>query len=454
MATDDADFWRLREAPLHRFGPDDWADYYPRMAAWLGHKDAEIRDAALERLCMAVFRAEPDFKHDSETERRSRRRAAWLIEEIEQARERHPDVLPAFLRQLRWHGDDEPFPDILLPWLDDLKARPRAGAPDDLVEGTIVLIGGFDWEDEAEPPAILDHPSNHVRACAAYLLGRTGMGDGKAFGADFLARLTAKELARPGIVGPFWSGWCLMDFRELDFDPLAWMLDIVERRSGPEPDDMPFNGVDFHIHQLADHSPDAVRRLIKAGRDDLALMAATETRDAVDGMAPILRELAAHSNPSIARSAQHYLARHHNEAHPGADPAHLRHLPGWRPGVDAFAIRQGDPQGEGGTWRDLAVFFPAPGRAPFDDAEAWAIIDAALPADLRGELVKHHLPGYGAEPAPVRLGDGEKRQYETGALVDFEGDPDARRWRRLEIIGRGLQDKWRPLDWTAPASEG
>lgn len=442
------------KAPLHRFSPQDWARWYPRLAGLLEADDAGIRHSAAERLCMAVFWSE----HARAGAARgaaadaARRRAAWLTDIVERASRRHPDLLTAFLGHLRWHGDKEPFPEVLLPWLRDLRQRCPPDVPVEKIEGVTILIGGLDpWEGSRLPPAF-DHPSDYVRACAAHMLGRIGFGEAEDAGRglldrDFLAELTARELERPGIAGPFWSSFCFSpsDYDDLGFDPLEWMLEIVERRNGPEPAGLPFNGIDFHIHELAASSPEAVRWLIAAGRDDLAAMAATEIRDEVPAMAPVLLELGNHADPGIAFAAQVHLAHYHGKLHPRADLSRIRHLPDWRPGAEAFVIRSG----HAGRFADQAVFFPRD-RAVFDDAEAWSIVDAALPPELRGELARHYLDSHDAAPAPCRLGRDELRTYASGANVDLRGAVDGPGWRRLEIYG-GRLDGWRPMEWTEHA---
>ncbi|MDU7519934.1 MAG: hypothetical protein E7K72_00840 [Roseomonas mucosa] len=436
----DAAFRALREARLHLLTPAEWEDWYTRVATFLDSPDPETRDAAVERLMMGVFRAERP-PGDRAAADAARRRAAWLLDAAERAHARHPDILPALLRGLRWHGDDPPFPGVLLPWLRDLRARTLTGVPDELPEGAAILVGGLDQASPGLPPG-LDHPSDWVRGCVAYALGRGGFGDPAGDGRldpGAVAILTELELARPGIVGPFWSG-CGYFGEDPGIDPLAWMLDIVERRRGPEPSDLPFNGVDFHVHELAAGNPDAIRRLERAGRLDIAIEAATELRGAVDGMAPVLRALAANPDLRAAHAARVHLALYHGEAAPGGDPERLRHAAGWRPGANLFVVRWGDPA----AWSTTAAIFPAD-RDAFGEAEARALVDALLPPDLRGVPARHPLAMDGDGTGPVRRRGSEARVYASGARVTLVGDPDRRRWSRVEIDGGRLGARWRPL---------
>src|ERR1022692_4903048 len=58
--SDAVAFAALREESLHlKSGVASWDDYYSRIAPYVASADASIRDSAIERICMAVFRAEP-----------------------------------------------------------------------------------------------------------------------------------------------------------------------------------------------------------------------------------------------------------------------------------------------------------------------------------------------------------------------------------------------------------
>lgn len=104
-------------------------------------------------------------------------------------------------------------------------------------------------------------------------------------------------------------------------------------------------------------------------------------------------------------------------------------------------------RGDPGPPRSLLVLRPA-GEAWLTEAQAWGAIDAALPPALRGPPVRHVLadPGAdpGAPPGPWRLGRQEFHDYASGAQVMLEGDPEARRWTRVEIGGGRLGDQWQP----------
>ncbi|MDP9840464.1 hypothetical protein J2T09_005251 [Neorhizobium huautlense] len=400
----------------------------------------------MERLATAVFWAEAQQERQVPNQEK-RQRLDWLIGVIESAIQRHADVLPLFLKQLHYKGDDPDFADGLLAWLHSLQEKQIPGPQQDRIEAAKILIGGLaPWTGSILPP-LLDHPSDHVRACAACVLGRSGQGfDEEDDRSDraFFAALTEKEIERPGIAGPYWSGTGLMygDWHELDFDVVDWMLDIIERRRGPEPEDMPFNGIDFHIHELAAGDPQAVRRMIAAGNLELAVMTATELQSRVEVMIPILSELSEINDQRIAAQAQIHLAHFYGILHHRTFPERIRCLENWRKGARAFVIRYGEPRRDNGQ----LVIFPA-NDAGFSDDEATAIIDLAISPDLRGKLQRHYLAAHDAEPAPYRLGRDELRSYASGANITLVGSDDGPGWQRIDISAGRLADRWDPWHW-------
>ncbi len=318
-APDPRAFWELRETPLHAMTPAQWQAYYPAMTPWLQSADPQIRECAVERLMMAVFRAEHSYIPAADPRTgQARARTAWLLGEIERAHDLHQDILPSFLRGLKYHGDDEPFRTPLLAWLDDLTRAPRPGVDADLVQGTRLLVAGSSSNVTCrieEWLALLDHRSDYVRGCAAYQLGNFCDDETVPTAPALFAIIGSKEIDRPGIAGPFWTP------QQHDIDDATWqhvtqwMLDLLERRKGAPPPlpIMPFNDIEFYLHELCCSSPELMRRMLRGGHVGLALMTATEVNGRVDGVEPVLQALAAHAEPEIAVRARNHLAAHYSK---------------------------------------------------------------------------------------------------------------------------------------------
>jgi hypothetical protein len=438
----DAEFTRLRNLDLSEIRGEAWDTHFAALAQWLRHADPEVRKQALERLGMGVLWSERSslrwgkedgvvYTHDPLA------RLAWLIAAVEAAHDVHSDVIPAFLGDLRYKGDDEPYRSALVPWLERLRDAPPSGVDPGVAEGTLVLMRWIDDEDPAcmaSFVALLDHPHAYVRACAARKIGGIVGGPESA---PLFALIADKERGRPGVAGPFWSDWHGMR-ENVPVDPVEWMMDMLERRKGAPPADLPFNDIAFYLHELCDHSPETVERMIRGGYLGLAVMTATETNGVVRGMEPVLRQLADRPEPDIAGPARFHLASHYRFLHPAVADGSIRRWPDWSPETDIFSFHWGERRT---LW--FAVIYPKIEGKCFDDASASAMIDRLLPPDLRGEPVRHSLDfPRGGEVRPFRLGDTVHHKFASGAWYELSGDPDAKAWARITIHGGQLRDRW------------
>jgi hypothetical protein len=257
--------------------------------------------------------------------------------------------------------------------------------------------------------ALLDHPSSRVRAEAACTL--------RDFDDDQIALfdlIKEKELLRPGLAGPFWSKFHMDDWRRSPIDAVAWMLDILEHRSGPEPslDEMGYVGIDFYLHELCSTMPEAMRRMIDGGHIELATETACEMHEVITGMEPLLIELGHHTDGRIARRARLQLAMFYRVLHPAIADGSIRHWPEWDGQAEAFSFHWGENRA---LW--FIVLYPRTGP-DFDNATAWALIDRALPPDLRGPTVRHLLDWKKDElPGAFDMPHSRMVQFASGAHV-------------------------------------
>lgn len=323
------DFQRLRDIDLSVIACDEWDAYFAAMAPWLISDDSSTREQAVERLCMATFSTEPRLvpyrKPNAADDARSLAHLAWLLERITAAHAVHRDVIPAFLDRLRWHGERPPFGAALVSWLAAIEANPPVGVVAERAFGACVLVRPFaDWEEAAYVLIpMLDTHSTYARACAARRLSNIANDESTGPSEqDLTALIVEKELIRPGVLGPFWG-------ERLDYSnpqETLWLFDILERRQGPAPGDLPFNDIDFYLHELCACRPALVRRMIDHGFVKLAWLTATEIAGPVEGMEPILRELAQNEDRCIAASAAKHLA---NQYGPDAPRPQVSHPEGW-----------------------------------------------------------------------------------------------------------------------------
>jgi hypothetical protein len=429
-----AEFHALERTPQGDISGADWDTYYAALIPWLRSPDADIRSRAINRLFMAALWSEP---RDAARPMARNPRVAWLLGVIDEAqRERH-DVIAFVLDQIRYQdtGDaDDPVP----PWLERLRAAPPEGVPPEIVEGAILMRQPFDADDPAAVArlvALLDHPSDHIRACAARSMSAC---DGEALdAAAMFALVKEKDIVRPGIAGAYWTEWSFCR-DSVPVDPAAWMMEILERRSGPEPTGLPFNGIDFHLHEICGAAPAMITRMIDAGHIPLAIESATEMRRAIDGMEPVLQRLAADTDALVRARAQRHLAGYYRVLHPEAEERGM--ISRWQDAsADVFGLRLG----ESGALSVLVIYPPSE-AAGFTDAEAWSIVDRLLPPDMRGAVAAHPLASPKSPPGPYRLGGQMMWRFASGPSLEMHGDPDARTWTRIDIIGGSLK-AWEPF---------
>lgn len=306
----------LRQTPLYELSPAETIAFCSAVADWLGHDEPWIRDDAAERLATAVLWERhwgegPDAPPPSHYVER----VDWLLATIESANRRHPDILPSFIRHLRYHTPSRQQLPRVLAWLDRLEHQPPLGLDINLVLGTRTLLTppAPDWSEQAAAwLALLDHPSNWVRGCAAMMLGNWSEDDTAPSRADLFALIGEREIARPGIAGPFWSpSHAGGDWADAAWAATVtpWMMDLLERRNGPPPpfEDMPSNDIEFFLHELCSTSPTMVDRMLAGGFIELALMTATEMHGSIEGMQPRLEILAKNPDPDIAAAAARHL---------------------------------------------------------------------------------------------------------------------------------------------------
>jgi hypothetical protein len=445
MAQQNA-FTALEQISLSDLRDHEWDAYYKSMSPWMLHADKDIRRRAINRVYLAVSSAEPQTRSRHEVGKYipsdNTARFEWFLAAVDAAHLQQPDVIPLVLEHMRFGNHLAPEHPVSR-WLKRLQTMPPSGVDPAVVEGTILLHEPFDENDPqsvARVVGMLDHQSNYVRACAARLL--SGLESEALDPAAMFALIKDKEIIRPGIAGPYWSEWAFFS-EHAPTDPLNWMLEILEKRTGPEPEDMPFNGIDFHLHEVGSYTPSAVLRMIKLGNAELAVQTATEMLEVVPGMEPVLRELADHDEVGIRRRAQFHLAAYYRVLHPEAEQrGAIRRWSEWSQDADVFSFHHGDKRA---LW--FLTLYPRDIAGAFTNERAWSLIDKALPPGLRGEVETHRLDISKTQPpGPYRLGKQSMWQFNAGASVDLSGDPDAQTWTRIDITGRKLGERWRPFE--------
>jgi hypothetical protein len=397
------------------------------MQPWLNHDDTEVREACLERLVTAVFWAEGDGpKATRASADHMLARTRWLLDEVTRAQAHMPGVMACLMRLATYKLPSDASLHLFDDWL--AACAPSPDLPAGLIAGTRLLTGTRARDlDEIHLITALDDDDAYVRACAARCLAMVS----DSTDAAVLDLISTQERRRAGVAGPFWSEWqyCISDD---SFDAALWMMDLLDTRVGDVPADLPFNDIAFYLHELCDHAPDLVRRMMAAGRMDLAVETATEAQRIVPGMAEVLHDLCATGAVGVAERAERYLAQYHGLRHPA-----MRHVASVVPltaGARMIGLRLGCPAGR---W-DMVVFFAAD-DAPFDEDEADRLAACVSPPAARGGAVAPL--GTFSDAAPLVLQGRRIAASANHGWITCDGDTQKALWHRIEVnIRGGIED--------------
>jgi len=441
------ELWRFRFHEERGRQHAQWDRLFASLMSLLGGSDRRLRESALHYALVAM-REEYGPPYEGHTEadrvRLVERRTAQLLPALAAGVRDGTFSVPSLSDELVHVEDlaDAPPQPQVRAWLAGVSRTPAA-----TLAATIAYCDGrVDWESEGVTLlGCLDHADDLVRAYAARALGRRFAADAAGL-PELVATLTAKEIERPGIAGPFFSnwygGWDGEDFaRDAGVNVEEWICTILARRNGPEPNTLPCsNGIDFFAHEIFGGRPEFVRRLIDMDHHELAVEAATEVDQPIDGMEPLLAELAGHADVAIARQAVWHLAYHYRILAPEAVERGFA-CRRFAEGADLFVNLARDEQGQ--AYAYSAMLYPRPG-ATFSADRAVAILETVLPESLRGERVRFGMPG-DDQPGLYRLpGRAAGARYANGALVRLQGDVDAELWDAIQIVWHGRPGDWRP----------
>ncbi len=445
--------WRF---PLHEERArrhECWDRLFAVLVRGLGGEDAAVRDLS-DHYARIVMGAEYGPPYDDATEDHRmtsvRRRTAQLLPALTAlVHSGTTSLLRAIDDQVHVEGLADCGPQAIVEeWISAL----AGGSPLELAARIAYLDGRAAWQRPGESLiGFLDHDDDMVRAYAARALGNRYCDSETVLSPplpQFVALLTAKEIERPGIAGPFFSNW--YGFGMEDFVERAgvqvedWFCTILAERRHPEPETLPCsNGIDFFAHEVFGGRAGYVRRLLEMGHRELALEAATEIDHYVEDMEPILVELADSADPEICRRASWHLAYHYRRLHPAGEARGFvvrRALPG---DAELFINVVRPPAGP--HYAYSAMIVPPIGET-FDEAAAATMLEIVVPQSMRGDLLPYGLPGDGGRPGLYKDGQGVSARYACGALLQYRGDVDTQRWTSIRVIWHGTAGAWRPED--------
>jgi hypothetical protein len=198
---------------------------------------------------------------------------------------------------------------------------------------------------------------------------------------EMISLINAKEIEHPGVACG-WKTQCQIVPEDEDYT--EWMLDIFARSPTPETFSSYFPiTLEFLAHERFSEDPKAIRRLIDIGRFDIACAAATDDQKKIDGIEPLLIEIANLDDPEMIRQASWHLAYNYHYLHPrGAETGYVESIDEL-PEVDIFLLfsRHKEPESP-----YAVTIYPQEidGKFTKETADRW--VDKIFPPSVRGDL--------------------------------------------------------------------
>ena len=385
------------------------AALYDSLFALIDGNDPEVQDHALSRLANA-FSLEASEENELAEGVLPQSRLETIIAAVERRLPMRPDLLEDFCIHFTWPRIRETAHEQIQNWLNRLdRSLEPCAVPESALLAARIFYGAYGntWAEAGDRLlAALDHENETVRACAAHQIGkfcsRLAPDTAKHSGWDrdmeadkiathgmtpltyYWALIRTKEIQRAGVAGAFWRSaprWTV--------DADAWLLTLLEQ-AAPEPYIRYFPcNLGFDAHERYSRNPAAIRRLMDAGRIDIALEAATEEREPVKGLETVLMELGSSENPGIVCRASWKLAYCYNRVHPNGERLGFvqRHLA--RTDCDLLLLFMGD---KNSSIPHAAVLYPKHPRPYWSLKEAQVLLERVFPPAARGSMHEDSFP--------------------------------------------------------------
>ncbi|HEY9777371.1 MAG TPA: hypothetical protein V6C81_26650 [Planktothrix sp.] len=291
----------------------------------------------------------------------------------------------------------------------------------DFTKLSLKLFPADDWDNARSfLQPLFDDDNALVRAAAAAAWGEMYADDAVNLPplSSTLIDLKNREIERPGIAGPF----LVAIYFENLIDVRDWILEIIAKRKGDEPDMRTYNGIDFYAHEILSADPNAIRQLIAYGAEDVAVMAATEEEHPIEGMKSILEDLVDSNDYLNSRICSWQLANIYGEVHPKATTEGFVQI---KEEVDVRILYLFDPK-ERPERPYAAVIHPQ--KSPMTDEVAWSWIDKLVPVESRPPMEDndwmHREPRFTEKEASFVYGP---------YFINLYGDPNRKFWDRVWV---------------------
>lgn len=437
------------EIPLHEsYSESEWDAIFETFTEGLQQNDWQMRSAMMERLRTSL-QAEIEQNKDDKAAQKlvAPKRLPRILQIVTERSVVAPEIFEEFCDAFKRSDDEKLIRVLVLAWLKRLrKNAPQIG--DEKVLAAQILFGemGFVWSEAGEKLlSLLDHNDLTVRACAANQIGlfysraqdieeptswkrrhpvsarRKAAVEGLPPRDEMFETVKQKEIARPGIAGAFWYG-CRDGMGDV-VDADEWILEILTESPSPEPYIRYFScDLAFDAHERFSRDANAIRRLMNAGLEGLAIAAATDESQKIAELEPLLRKMGFSDNVEVARLAAWHLAYHYGVLHPNGEKLGFVEFVSHLPEIDLFLLHSRDSRNDSPY---TAVIY-AKDRKPLEREFAQKWVDMIFPAKLRG---KAQTPSWM---------DNEDHPYFKRGFISYEENNVS--------IGYRSDKKWNPKE--------
>lgn len=385
----------------------EWNAIFEIFIALLAHPENWVRDRAIDKLICALKMEESQRSNCADYQPCPiDQRIKSIFEAITTQTLHTPNIFEVFCSKFKFLEKESLFHRLLLEWLNQLATSEEHDAlTQEAIVAAQLFLGAYDstWQEVGTTLLeLLDHTDLNLRACAAYQIGKFcnkavsrqdnvwEWNEDRKYEQDqqssvgmppfdnLMSLIQAKELERPGVAGAFWSV-----IPKAGFDVNEWLLNILENSSEPEPyiPYFPCN-LRFDAHERFSRDPNAIRRLINAGRVDIAIAAATDETCKIAELKPLLIELGYDDDPEIVRLVSWHLAYYYHYQHPQGAELGFVELVSELSEIDLFLLFSEEKD----TNPPYAVvLYPKETNQKFSRSMAQKWVDQIFPKAIRGK---------------------------------------------------------------------
>ncbi len=417
------------------YSKNEWDNIHSQLLRLLENKNSETVAGVMDRIKIALEAEVRQYSTNDKLEIEiMKSRFKKILNKIEYVSAMNSEVLEMFCCSFKYEFDNEPYRSLMVEWLDQFETDKNIHT--DLLLAIKILL--YDYQQDINEALKffqqnLVSDSLIVRACAANKIGKLysdNIHNSKKSSIPTIEKILdlilAKEVSKPGIAGSFFQ-----DAPTSSFDSHNWLLQVLEKSRTPEPYIKLFPcNIAYFAHEYFSNDPIAIQKLIEIAREDIAIQAATEEKQFVQDLKPLLIELGNSKDKEIVRLASWHLAYYYNYLHQnGLELRYLEKITDKE--VDIF-ILYSDRRNSKSIY--AIVIYPKKSNVNFQLDEAKKKVNQCFPEEIRGKVLRADYT------------DKLFYSYERGNVNYYQAD-NKRENIAYIIIGYRSDKPWNPKDY-------